>query len=301
MIHHLQHNEIDKSKWDQCIDNAHNSLIYAKSIYLDHMADSWNGLVLGDYEAVMPIPVRKKWFIQYIYQPAFIQQLGIFSKDALSEVEINEFITVLQSQYRFAEFTLNYANSTSSINIKIESRNNFIRTLNKREVDFEFSSTYLQQRYRRSIKNNLSYQTSDHIEKVIALYKELYHKRLPYFTQEDYNKFKQLCLQLNTQEKVIVRLCLHEDKIVAALLMLKENKRFYNLVSCLTEDGKKLKANYFIYGKFIEEFSGHDEVLDLEGSDHPGIAFFYEKLSSAAQPYPFVRWNNLPFPLKWLK
>ena len=30
--------EIDKAKWDHCIDNAGNGLIYAYSFYLDHMA-----------------------------------------------------------------------------------------------------------------------------------------------------------------------------------------------------------------------------------------------------------------------
>jgi hypothetical protein len=48
--------------------------------HLDRTAVVWDALVWGDYEFVMPLPVRKKWGIQYVYQPLFCQQLGIFPK-----------------------------------------------------------------------------------------------------------------------------------------------------------------------------------------------------------------------------
>ena len=47
-IQYLSHEQIDKAKWDQCIDNASNGLIYAYSFYLDTMADNWDALVLND-------------------------------------------------------------------------------------------------------------------------------------------------------------------------------------------------------------------------------------------------------------
>ena len=54
-IQYLLHYEIDKSKWDKCINGADNGLIYGYSFYLDHMAKHWDALVLNDYEAIMPL------------------------------------------------------------------------------------------------------------------------------------------------------------------------------------------------------------------------------------------------------
>ena len=54
-IHYLTNREIDKIKWDECIDKADNGLVYAYSFYLDHMAKQWDALVWNDYEAVMPL------------------------------------------------------------------------------------------------------------------------------------------------------------------------------------------------------------------------------------------------------
>ena len=49
-IRYLERNEIDTIKWDNCIGNAFNGLIYARSFYLDAMAENWSALVAGDYQ-----------------------------------------------------------------------------------------------------------------------------------------------------------------------------------------------------------------------------------------------------------
>ena len=67
-IKYLRHQEVDKSKWDNCIDKADNGLIYAYSFYLDHMAKQWDALVLNDYEAVMPLTWNKKFGFYYLWK-----------------------------------------------------------------------------------------------------------------------------------------------------------------------------------------------------------------------------------------
>jgi hypothetical protein len=49
-----------KTKYDTCMAQSLNSRIYAFSWYLDAVADHWDVLVYGDYEAVMPLPWRQK-------------------------------------------------------------------------------------------------------------------------------------------------------------------------------------------------------------------------------------------------
>src|SRR5215216_511602 len=69
---------IDREKWDRCVNESSNAMIYAASAYLDHIADNWTGIVAKDYEQVMPVAWRKKFGIRYSYQIPFVQQLGIF-------------------------------------------------------------------------------------------------------------------------------------------------------------------------------------------------------------------------------
>ncbi|HRN92531.1 MAG TPA: GNAT family N-acetyltransferase [Ferruginibacter sp.] len=303
MIRHLSYEAIDQQRWDACIDDAAHPLVYAYSFYLNAMAGRWNALVLNDYEAVMPIPCRKKLGIQYVYQPAFIQQLGIFGHATDSPLLTDAFIQTLMHHYRFAECTLNFANPISQHEqYEVQFRNNYIKNLHQPEPEFMHSSPYMQKRYRRAKKNELTYEISYDYASVIVLYKSLYHKRLPAFSEDDFRNFHRVCAHLQSIGRPpLIRLCKQEGSIVAALLLIEWNKRLYNLVSCLLPEGKKRLANYYLYGKCVEEFSGHGYTLDLEGSDEPGIGFFYEKLSDQHQPYPFIRFNHLPIPLRWFK
>jgi len=55
----LPAHQIDSKKWDTCVDKNENGLIYSQTRFLNAMADNWHGLIIGEYETVMPIPWRK--------------------------------------------------------------------------------------------------------------------------------------------------------------------------------------------------------------------------------------------------
>ena len=131
-VEYITYRKIDKQKWDACINRSQNRLIYAKSFYLDAMAQNWDALVLNNYEAVMPLTWKRKWGIAYLYQPAFVQQGGIFFSEPLSEEILNTFIEKAFSYFKFAEITLNYLNDSKIITkADISLRNNFLLRLHK--------------------------------------------------------------------------------------------------------------------------------------------------------------------------
>ena len=110
-IRYLRRRDIDTARWDACIDNALNRLIYGHSFYLDAMsAGQWDALVLGDYLAVMPLPWRSRAGIRYLYQPSFTQQTGIFSAEPISSTLVGAFLEKVRRHFRFAEIYLNYGN-----------------------------------------------------------------------------------------------------------------------------------------------------------------------------------------------
>src|SRR5688572_8760496 len=113
IIQYLKHGEIDKGSWDRCIDDAPNGLIYAYATYLDHMADNWDGLVLNNYEAVMPLPWRKKWGVHYIYQPFLMAQSGLFGKNLTPQL-LELFLDAIPEKFRLWEFPLNQSNLFST-------------------------------------------------------------------------------------------------------------------------------------------------------------------------------------------
>ena len=96
MINYLTNEQIDKSRWDDCVAHAVNGNVYAFSWYLDIVHPEWEALVEmidGNYVTIMPITKKKKYLINYLCQPFFVQQLGVFSRQPITEETTVAFLT----------------------------------------------------------------------------------------------------------------------------------------------------------------------------------------------------------------
>jgi hypothetical protein len=294
-LQYLPRNQVDTGKWDRCIDTASNTLIYGYSWYLDGMARHWDALVWKDYEAVMPLTWNRKWGIAYLYQPPFVQQLGIFSTHALTVEMEQAFLDELPERFRFAEIFLNYAHPRNT-----EPRPNFILTLN-RSYD-QLRACYkkdLLKNLKRAAQFNLTYTTQVAVDVVLDAFEKLYGARLPHIERDDYARFKKMCLSKGRQ--VIVRAAMENEEVLCAALLLRDRKRLYLLHSVTWPVGRDKEANHFLLDMIISEFAGTDLIMDFEGSDVPGIAMFYRNFGSVDQPYFFYRYNHLPPVIRWLK
>lgn len=300
-ISYVKHADIDKEKWDECINNANNELIYAYSYYLDAMSENWDALVMNNYEAVMPITWNKKFGIRYLRQPAFTQQLGIFGNclpagqvGSFTEDIMKSFIDKALEIFSFIEINLNYENDYKAA---FAQKTNLILSLNRSfdEIKKSFKND-LKKNIKKATQNNLHFELTDEIEKAILLYKSAYGSRF-YTPEKNYKNFLQLCKLLKEKRQLFVRQVNSEEgKLLAIGLFLQDKKRIYNVMSTVFSEGRKLEANHFLFYKLIEEFSTQNLTLDFEGSEIPGINHFYKNFGSVEQNYFFVKINKLkPF------
>ena len=302
MVRYLSHLQIDKVKWDNCILNAANGLIYAQSYYLNNIAPNWDALVLNDYEAVMPLTWRKKFYIKYLYQPPFTQQLGIFFKQQPPIETLNLFTVALQKHFKFAEIYVNYCNATAFYGI-CTARTNYV--LN---IDMPYATIYnsydadFTKSLRRIAKFNFHYKQSQNIAEVIILYRELYGQRVLHLGEKEYSSFTALCTALQQRQQLCIRQVLDDEGTLLALsLLFIDDKRIYNIISCITGGGRRLEANYFLYDNIVKEFCNKGLVLDLEGSEIKGVASFYLKMNPQNEPYGFLKYNHLHPLLRLIK
>jgi hypothetical protein len=303
-LKYIPYKKIDKQQWDNCIINAANSLIYAHSFYLDNCTKhNWDALVLNDYEAVMPITHRKKYGISYLYQPYFLQQAGIFFSKKISERLVNIFIAEIENRFQFVEINLNYANELSTNKkIKCIERNNFILPLNNnyKNISAKFNSNFVRN-IKQANKHGFTYEKVEAADELIDLYKKLYGARFEAVKKSDYDVLKINCKTLLANNNLVLRKASINGKIHAAIILLKDAKRLYNIAPSITEEGRKLSANHFLYNSIIEEFAGQDLILDFEGSDIKGIANFYQSMNPINEKYTSIKYNNLPKLVKLFK
>jgi hypothetical protein len=297
-IRFLSRGEIDPEKWDRCIQEAPNGLIYARSFYLDTMAKNWSALISGDYDIVMPLTWNRKFGFTYLYQPAFTAQLGIFFRYQALHI-LEDFINEIKTYFLFAEIHLNFGNSA----LRCPSRANYILDLGKSylEIRKEYSTRILDY-LKKSAFNGLSYQPSEAYSSAISIFKAHYSKRFLGLRKRDYKNFEKLCHLLSERKMVFAREVRDKSgNLLCINIFFQDEKRIYNIMPVTLPSGKDLRAQFYLVDMLIKEYATQNMILDFEGSEIPGIASFYMKFGSVNQPYPFLRFNHLPIPFRYFK
>ena len=296
-IQYLQRDQVDVVKWDRCIDQAPNGLIYAYSFYLDHMGKHWDALVMGDYEAVMPLTWNKKYGIWYLYQPAFTASLGVFG-NSLTEEKINLFLTAIPSKFRLVEISLNFGNVFNSVPGLFATRNNYILYLNG---TYEELFRGFRENVRRNIKKSQQlgarYESDVPISEIIELSRRPL-QAVTRTTNSDYLHFEQLYSYLKKNGRAMTcGVYLSEQLVASAVYFFSHNRAYYILVGN-HPNGKTIGASHYLIDRFIYSYAGRDFILDFEGSDVRNLAFFYSSFGASVETYPAIRINTLPW---WAK
>jgi hypothetical protein len=298
-IRFLHRHEIDLEKWDYCILHAPNGLVYARSFYLDTMADKWSALIQGDYEAVMPLTWNRKYGISYLYQPPFMAQLGIFDLNKKGPIDAENFIHQAKKHFKFCEIHLNAANEVS----ESVPHANFILALEKSYSDIRGG-------YKKRLLENLSeakshdlhYSKSDDFSTTVSLYEKTYGSRFPQVKKRHYLKFLSLCRELVDRNMLLVRQVKDgSGQLLSSNIFFKDHQRIYNIMSVTLTVGRDKRSHFLLIDQLIQEFAAHPLLLDFEGSELPAIAEFYRKFGSKDCPFPFLRYNLLPFPFNLFK
>ncbi len=279
-IKYLKHKIIDFDAWDACIKNAHNSRIYGYSGYLNAVADTqWDALILDDYQAVMPLPFRKKFGLHYVYQPRFAQQLGVYSQE---KINVTEFIKNIPKKFIKTSQNLNSSNNLQ--HIKTTEFTNFVLPLSD-------SYPNLYQNFDKNTRRNISKFHKTDIE---ILKHEDFEKAVNFKVRHAKHDFdenageilKNVFSFIQKKHKLFVYEALNTNKDSIAYVTFTEadNRIYYPMSEALSE-AKENSVTFGIFNKIIKENAGFGKTLDFEGSNIEGIARFFKGFGAIEENY----------------
>lgn len=300
-IQYIKQLEINRQKWDACITNASNGLIYGYSFYLDHMARHWDALVLNDYEAVMPLTWNKKYGIHYLYQPFLTAQLGVFGNNLTQEL-VQSFLRVVPARFYYWDISLNPMNHFDSENLPATLRKNFVLPLNK---PYEELQKHYNENSIRNIKKSqqvkcIAVKEFDKNKAINMALRQMrtYSKE----SKENTERFIKLSDYLLQQNCLFTYGIENSNKeLIASCIFLSSHNRYYYILVGNDPQSRDIGASHALIDSFIKDHAGEDKLLDFEGSDISGLAKFYSSFGAREENYPAIRLNNLPFFLRWLK
>lgn len=282
-IKYFPRKKLNIEKYNACIDNSINSRIYAHSWYLDIVTDDWDVLVLGDYTAVMPLPKRKKYGLNYIYLPSWVQQLGVFSRSDIDENLILSFISKIPKKFVLVDYFFNSKNIFSSK--YVTKRTNFLLELN---VSFEEINKGYNKNRKRITKHIFTDYFLDKKGKQKEFLDLYVNQDLHYKTHKDSLEKLQNILNKN-RHSVHIWNIYKNGELIAGLLWLKDDFRITYLLPVTTDQAKKENIPTFMINELIKEYQKTNYTLDFEGSMIKGVADFYKSFGVEKEEYYWYR------------
>jgi hypothetical protein len=301
-ITYLPHKLINRNDWDNYVVNALNRRIYAMSFFLDIMSPGWDALIVDEGRALMPVTRNRKFGINYICQPLFVQQLGCFYQEESYQVTEHLLLDKLARSYRFIDMALNGGN-TFVEPYRFRFMNNFVLRLD-RPYDVLFAGFHANTRRNIVKSRHHRLEVSDGYPPaaLIDMFIRNNGRNYPGIGSKHYSRLQTLLERgVNDDLFEISAARTPGGETVAVACFLKDFDRFVFYFSANTDKGREMGAMFFLIDSFIDQHSGTGKLLDMNGSMNPGLVRFYQGFGAENIIYRRLYINNLIFPLKYFK
>lgn len=291
MVNFLKHNEIDITKWDDTVRRSKAASVFFSTETLDILTspDTWNALILNDYDAVMPLPSRKKGPLNYIYPPFFLPHLGIFSKIPLTSQIVDDFLKAIPKQFVIADIILNEFNPTPA------NEETFVMT--SHQLDLQYSYDNLYSNFSNNTKRNVKYAEKQNfallinenlINETINLFKNNRGLQKDVnFSKNDYHRLAAATHHLLAKGVCDVYSVIDGDsgKLAAGAFFVKDNSTAWFWFSGRDNSLSDGFPMFYLINQFIKNNAGLNLTLDFNGSSNPNIARMYHGFGGI--PYHF--------------
>jgi hypothetical protein len=292
-IQHLKHHQIDKTKWDACIANSPDGLVYAYSWFLDAVAPGWEALIEYEYQSVMPLPLLKAGPFKFIFQPMFAQQLGVFSLTGINAALYHRYKKALP--YKIIRYNLHF-NHQFGRGAKLQT--NF-------ELPLEKPYALLREAYAKNNKKNIVKATNKHLKvcettvhEFLNFYQNNYGNDL---SPSDYKKLNTIAGAAHDRNFTKFYGCIDENQqwLSMGFFIIYGTRIIYHS-GISSPEGYKKSAQYLVLDKVIEHYAGTSYILDFEGSEIESIAYFFKGFGATNKPYYVIENKLLLISLKLL-
>ena len=296
MINYLYHTSIDKHRWDDCISRSLNRKVYAFSWYLDFVCPGWDALVEDDYTSVFPLTHNRKCGINYLFQPYFAQQLGIFSINSLTKEHVSCFIQAIPLKFKFVEIQLNSMNNFEKGDDGTTLRVNY--ELNIAPEYGELSKRFAQntrRNIRKSKELNVKPNSKAGVDELIELFHENFGRKEGKLQTRHYQTLRKLILHCQNHNLGYILGAFDKTGILsAAAFFMIDNLHVYFLFAASALLARENGAMFSLIDHFLSENAGKYRVLDFEGGNDPNLGRFYKSFGAEEVSYPALSINRLP-------
>lgn len=283
-VRRLSRSRIDTERWDAAVMTDCTPLPYGLSWWLDAVTDhNWQGLVVDDYRAVLPLPIKRMFgLLPTLTRAHFTQHCGPFGG-----IESGDTAELLTHLPRTVRLSLPLRPSLARVEVprayKLRERTNLL-------LDMEQPYPEIVSRFPGKLRAYLRKTAADEIEvadpkEVITLSRQTLAGK-PGITEATFKSLDRLikvCRERRCGECYRLR---EHGELLAIGFYPELAGRTINLVAASTERGRKRRGMSRLLARLIEQRAGvAGNILDFEGSDLSGVQQYFRKFGAQAVNY----------------
>lgn len=297
VIRFYQHDEVDKAKWNRCIETSEASTVFVDFDFLCLADPEWGALIKGDYEAVMPLPHRTKFGISYIFSPPFYFRFGVFSPAPLTPADVNEFVRHIPARFVQVDLNLNESNSDELFKNKT-----IFQVSHQLKLDEPYETLY--KNFSRSHKHNIKVAAKFQpvldkeikVEDVIALFRSNRgrdrHIRISDADYDIFLKMTDFMYRKGLVENWGVRD--EEGRLLAGACFLRDYDYLCFWFSGRDEAYSERRAMFYLMDRYIEAHAGSGLIFRMSGSKNENVSQLYRGFGAERSTYPALNFCNNP-------
>lgn len=280
MIRRVKYHEIDFQKYTRCLENSAQQNWYAKKEVLDELSGKWEILMDDDYKAVLPVPLKKKFGMNFVIMPLFCQQLGIFSEKDNTEVN-DRFLQFLIKNYKVFLYSFNHHNSFSK---SLDTKKNYKIPISE-YVILRRKKYFKGRKSTAKCAQHLIYKeielNAEHISFI-----EKHFKGLKKVT--DVKKFRNYMNFLHQNNSLKLCAAYLEEKLINVAVLVDERKQLSLLALINDETYKTENGPSFLIDKILNNYI-HEREFNFMGSNIRGIEIFFKSFGAELKEYPYLQ------------
>lgn len=301
MIRHLKHSEIDKAEWDRLLLRCADRMWYAQSWVLDLCCPAWEALV-GDDGSMMPLIWRRKFGVDYLYQPYAVQQQGVFSPSRDQRTDA-AFLEAVPKRFKYWDIHLN-----GSMHVHAD-RDDRISTSTNQDLDLSPDASTLRAAYSQGHRRNLRKGGDDPpvivrditSAEFVGLFERTTGKRFGNVPEGGMLLLERMISGALERGQCSLLGVRGNGALIAAVCFMKWERRSILLKSANDKEGSERQAMFHLVDRYISEHAGSGLLLDFAGSNTASVQRFNAGFGARSTIYLHLVRNRLPTLLRWFK
>ncbi|WP_448520385.1 GNAT family N-acetyltransferase [Rhodoflexus sp.] len=318
MYRFTPHWQINKRDWDECIAESPQRTLYAFSWYLDIVSPRWDAVVherAGRYEAVMPLPTRKRFTFRYLWHPLFCQQLGIFMRQGhVSPDVLAAFCRLGLGSYSYAAnypFNVNNSQIIAECLLKEDWRASpdfsdiifqptYTHHLNLAADYAQISSHYTADRamnLKRAERADLQIVEGQNIEPLILMFRRSAEQKIiGGIHPRTYRWLRAIYTALQMRGKCrLLYTKNNKGQLGAGALFAFDGNKIIYLFNAAFDAMRKENGRTLLLDYMFREYAGQPLIFDFESPQAASVASFYSSFGAEQVSFYTAHFNRLPW------